>query len=714
MAYLKEFLARIQKIDWRGFWDLWLEYSAGDEIDTEELLKILLAIKGSGLEKNFGKEIQSALDLFKKVENQPKSEAVFAAIIDLQTLNTPELADQVTFFLEERYGNEPHYLEKLKLVGLKSRTNFQGAVSGFLLLNHLHKGKSVFHTGGWGVGEVMNVSMLREQVELEFEKVSGKRDLPFSVACKVLIPLSDDHFLARRFISPDLLEKQAKEDPVSVIMLLLKDLGSKTAAEIKEELVDLVIPAADWNKWWQSAKTKLKKEEHLEVPEDAKLPFSLQSEKRTLDKKVVEILDKARGSKAFIEALYTNVRDHGELFREEELRRHVLEKIKHVEDNFKLTPSEKLELFFLREDLHDQIGKSLSHKELEEAADIVHLIEEMTILAFKKRAVQELKMIRSDWEECYAKLLTAQMPSTVREALLKEEVTKRKLESVIEAYLERPETQPEFVVWYLPRALADKSLPLSDKKGQCRLLEAFLMLLSRIEQKPPYRDLVKKMQGQLTTDRFLLVRSILDGCTKDFASEFILLASKCNSLVESDVKTLHSLAFVVYPELNKDKKSRADEEDESLVWTTEVGLKKLQERIKQIGTVETIENAREIEAARALGDLRENSEFKFALEKRARLQTELKTLSDQLHQMKIITKDDVPQGKVGIGSIVTLEKESGEKVTYTLLGPLDADTEKNILAFQSKLAQSMVGLKIGDKFSFQKDHYLVTAIESYL
>ena len=43
-----------------------------------------------------------------------------------------------------------------------------------------------------------------------------------------------------------------------------------------------------------------------------------------------------------------------------------------------------------------------------------------------------------------------------------------------------------------------------------------------------------------------------------------------------------------------------------------------------------VENAREIEAARALGDLRENSEFKFAQERRARLQSELKTLSSTI------------------------------------------------------------------------------------
>ena len=52
-------------------------------------------------------------------------------------------------------------------------------------------------------------------------------------------------------------------------------------------------------------------------------------------------------------------------------------------------------------------------------------------------------------------------------------------------------------------------------------------------------------------------------------------------------------------------------------------------------------NAREIEAARALGDLRENAEFKAALERRARLQSELKFLSDQIGKARILTPEDV-------------------------------------------------------------------------
>ena len=55
---------------------------------------------------------------------------------------------------------------------------------------------------------------------------------------------------------------EGKDDPDVLIRVLLKDLGPKTAQEIKDELCELVIPEKDWSKWWQAARAKIKKDTH--------------------------------------------------------------------------------------------------------------------------------------------------------------------------------------------------------------------------------------------------------------------------------------------------------------------------------------------------------------------------------------------------------------------------------------------------------------------
>ncbi len=173
------------------------------------------------------------------------------------------------------------------------------------------------------------------------------------------------------------------------------------------------------------------------------------------------------------------------------------------------------------------------------------------------------------------------------------------------------------------------------------------------------------------------------------------------------------MAEVVHPSLAGAKSQRPETRHE-IFWATEAGYLKSKNRIHAINDIEIVENAREIEAARALGDLRENSEFKFALERRSRLNSELRHLSHQLNQARIITAADISTEEVGIGAIVELEDLSGQRLTYTILGPWDADPDIGIVSSQSKFAQEMFGHKVGDVFAFKNDEYKILSIKSFL
>ena len=188
---------------------------------------------------------------------------------------------------------------------------------------------------------------------------------------------------------------------------------------------------------------------------------------------------------------------------------------------------------------------------------------------------------------------------------------------------------------------------------------------------------------------------------------FLLSVSKCQTFNDHDQKILRSLAEVVHPSLAAAKSRKGSHHDINIIWTTEAGYLRTQERAKIVGTIEILENAREIEAARALGELREKSEYKFALEKRSRLQSELKTLSDQLKHARLITPNDISLNEVGIGNVVKLEDGNNEIIVYTILGPWEANPEENILSFQSKLAQTICGQKKRRRDIFYPSEYKI-------
>ena len=719
MAYLKDFRERIQNNDYPGFLKIWEEYCYGDQPDGEEIVAVLESVKSSELAKSFGLHVERILPLWRELRDQNHIHQVIRLILDLQTTNSEQLADIATEYLKTKYEGDAFLNEKLRLIGLRNRERFQSAIRNFEILTHLKKGNFVFHTAGWGTGEIIDVSLVREEVTIEFEYVIGPQQFSFEKAFKTLMPLPADHFYSRRFGNPDLLEKEAKENHAETIRLVLRDLGPKTAAELKNELCDLVIPAEDWNRWWQTARAKLKKDTKVESPKELKDPFVLRKEDVPHEVLFYKSLESKPDVNATIQMIYSFLRDFPETLKKPEFKSSLEARLQNVLDQEHLADQQKLPLLFFLEDLgtpnvSKQIEELLAH--LTNPADTVRSI---TVLPFQKRALQQMRRLRKDFLEIYLELLFTVEQNLLRDFLLSElntpenkDVLKQKLNSL----LIHPLSFADVFVWYFQKIIDKKSnVPFSDPDGQNRFFEGLLVLLDHLGQKPQHRDLTKKILAILTADRYKIVREILQQSTLEEVKEYLLLSTKCNTLTDHDIKIFHSLAEVVHPSLTRlrKEKDRSPTGEENILWTTQEGYRSVQLRIQQIATAETVHNAREIEAARALGDLRENAEFKAALERRDRLQSELKLLSDQIAKARILTPDDVPSDEVGIGSVVHCRDSKGEHLRFTLLGPWDADPEKHILSFQSKLAQAMKGRTVGETFEFQGESFSITDINNY-
>ncbi len=722
MGYLKEFLTQIDNRDLHKFLELWEEYCTSDIVEAEEFIQLLKAIKSSEMAKQFGQIVETALPLWKIIQDEKESYEVLRLLIDLETTNSPTLAEVALQALNKKYKEDPKFNERLRLIGLRGRDQFQGALSKYDLVAHMAKGNMVFHTGGWGTGEIVDVSFVREHLLIEFENVSGRKDLSFTNAFKTLIPLSSTHFLARRFADPDKLEKEGRENPTGLIRLLLRDLGPKTAAEIKDELSELVIPEKDWTKWWQGTRAKIKKDPLIETPDFLKGHFCLRTAEFTPEQRLQRSLEHKIDVDEIIQTTYNFVRDTTGALKNLTTKQTLQDKLLDLLNRPELQDEQRIQIDLLLEQFFGYQSKENSiEKQIQQNQNIESLIHHIDIVAFKKRALIAIKDYRSDWENIFLSLLFTVSQAQLRDYLLKElnqEPTRAHLEKKLEYLLTHPQNHPEMFIWYFQKLVnkEETHIPYQTVKGRCLFFESFLILFNYLENQAEYRDLVKKMYTILSGQRYALVRQILQEASLDFTKEFLLLASKCQSLNDHDRKILLSLAEVVHPSLapSKQRRGSAQAEGNQIIWTTESGYLKIQERLRQIGTVEMIENAREIEAAVALGDLRENSEFKFAKERQARLQSELKNLSEQLNHARIITETDIHSKEVGVGSVVDLVNEQGQLITYSILGPWDSDPEQNILSFNSKFAQAMIGKKLGETFNFKEETFKIIGLNSYL
>jgi transcription elongation factor GreA len=116
------------------------------------------------------------------------------------------------------------------------------------------------------------------------------------------------------------------------------------------------------------------------------------------------------------------------------------------------------------------------------------------------------------------------------------------------------------------------------------------------------------------------------------------------------------------------------------------------------------ENSREIGEAQEKGDLRENAEYKAALERQDKLRAEATKLEEDLKKAVPIDPSKVRTDVVSIGTKVSVKDNStGESIDYTILGPWDVDPEKNIISYASPLGKILLGKKIGDVAVLNKD-----------
>ena len=105
----------------------------------------------------------------------------------------------------------------------------------------------------------------------------------------------------------------------------------------------------------------------------------------------------------------------------------------------------------------------------------------------------------------------------------------------------------------------------------------------------------------------------------------------------------------------------------------------------------------EIRKAVEHGDLRENSEYKAALERQQFVQARLGQLTQRLTKLASIDPTQIPTDKVGLGSKVIVEDErSGERETYNLVFGDAMEFEEGHVSMSSPIGKSLVGKGVGE------------------
>ncbi len=129
---------------------------------------------------------------------------------------------------------------------------------------------------------------------------------------------------------------------------------------------------------------------------------------------------------------------------------------------------------------------------------------------------------------------------------------------------------------------------------------------------------------------------------------------------------------------------------------------KLSREIDQLSHELNVTLPQAIAQAVELGDLRENSEYKAALERQQFVQARLGQLHQRLNQLGQLANTEAPADRVGLGSRVTvLDLETRETDVYMVVLAEMMDIDAGHISLMSPLGRALADGKVGDEVSLR-------------
>jgi transcription elongation factor GreA len=134
------------------------------------------------------------------------------------------------------------------------------------------------------------------------------------------------------------------------------------------------------------------------------------------------------------------------------------------------------------------------------------------------------------------------------------------------------------------------------------------------------------------------------------------------------------------------------------VHMTRRGYERLREEVKRLKAEERPRLVEAIRRAREHGDVSENAEFEAAREQQAHVESRIRILEDRIARAEVVDPSAVPLDRVRFGLTVVLEDvQSGEELTYTLVGEDEVDVAQGLISVSSPVGRAVINREEGEE-----------------
>lgn len=130
---------------------------------------------------------------------------------------------------------------------------------------------------------------------------------------------------------------------------------------------------------------------------------------------------------------------------------------------------------------------------------------------------------------------------------------------------------------------------------------------------------------------------------------------------------------------------------------TAKGFATMEVELKSLKTRERPAVIKAISEARGHGDLSENAEYHAAREKQSFIEGRIMELEGRISGAEVIDVSKLTGDTVKFGAtVVLMDEDTEEKVTYQIVGEYEADLKKGLLSITAPISRALIGKKKGD------------------
>ncbi|MEL3913278.1 transcription elongation factor GreA [Treponema pedis] len=623
--------------------------------------------------------------------------------------------DEIVECFRNKYKDHSQLEEYIKVSNLTQawRPVFD-AIADFEKHISFDTGCFVFHRT-WGVGRIASVQ--NDELVIDFAKKRGHK-MSLKMGITALQTLDREHiWVLKSTLNKDSLGKKIKAEPEWALKAVIKSFDNNCDMKrVKQELVPSLLTASEWTSWNTKARKILKENPIFGINPDNIDFYTVRERPISLEEKLSNEFKAQKNFFARIELL--NAYDSSEVCDDEsDTFREMLDYFEGFLKSVNQVNEQIISAYILvREFAADKSlavpGKAYNFAELysriENVTELYSAIKDKVSVrgqTIRQKFLKYIKNLIPNWEKEYIKLFPSVLAPEILQALIEEGAVNEVRELVKDCF-ENYRIYRNAVIWFFKNIQEEEWFKTLGITFEQQLIVLIHILDITYREISSHRNTTenRKINHQVHSILFdkgnLLENFILESDVDTITRLYTLIG---------DIKDLDPMikmsirARIV--EKHKDFKFFDIEEKtvtaHGLIVTSKMFDIKTKELI-EIRDVKIPQNSKDVGAALALGDLRENAEFKAAKEEQNRLNNALARLQDELDRAQVFDPTTATSKKVYFGSKVkVLNNLTNAEEEYTILGPWESDPSNGIISYMSPLGNGLFNRKSGEEFEFE-------------